>query len=124
MAAEYYKIAADRDHSEAKLNYRRCLRLLDRWEGSDRSSEAVSHSPSVDHLFDIFQAFLENPESLDDDCCLLLRSFESLKAKTEFSVVLTSPSGELLWNEIVRGNTSDVTLLSDSNCKLTAVKTL
>jgi TPR repeat protein len=67
LAAEYYKFAADLGHSEAKLNHDRCLRLLGRWERADRSSEVVSHPPSLEPLSKIFRGFLENPEPLDDD---------------------------------------------------------
>jgi TPR repeat protein len=124
MAAQFYKFAADRGHSEAKFNHRRCLRLLGRWEPSDRSSDAVSHPPSVDRLTHIFRDFLQKPEPLDNDCRRLLNSFERLKAKTEVLVGLTSSQVKWIPNEIGRGETSAVTLSSDSNGVLSAVKTL
>jgi TPR repeat protein len=43
LAVKYYKFASDRGHSEAKYNYNRCLRLLEKWEAPDRSSDSISH---------------------------------------------------------------------------------
>jgi TPR repeat protein len=41
MTPEYYQIAAEYGHSEAKFNRVRCL--LGQWKPPDRSSESVSH---------------------------------------------------------------------------------
>jgi TPR repeat protein len=79
LAAQFYQFAADRGHSEAKINHRRCLRLLDRWEPPDRSSDAVSHSPSLDPLADIFSDCLKDPEPLYDDEHRVFNSFEPLR---------------------------------------------
>jgi hypothetical protein len=86
MVAEYDKLAADHGHSEAKLNHNRCFRLFSKWEPSDRSSDAVSHQTSIDHLFGIFQGFIKDSEPLDEDSRRLLRSFERLKTPTTISV--------------------------------------
>jgi hypothetical protein len=72
----YCDFAADQGHSEAKLNHRHCIRLVDQWESPDHSSEILSHSSSVDYLFEISHDFLENPEPLDEDIRRLLSSFE------------------------------------------------
>jgi hypothetical protein len=122
LAAEYYKFAADRGHFEAKVNYGRCFRLLGRleWEGSDRSSDAVSHSPSVDCLANIFRDFLANPEPLDDDARRFLTSFERLRKPTD---IPASSAAELIPDELGRGDSSTVTLSLDSKGEFIAVKT-
>jgi TPR repeat protein len=81
FARDDFKFAADRGHSEARSNCSRCLPLLDRWEPSDHSSNAVSHSPSVNHCVGIFTGLTDNPELQRDDCRLLQRLFEPLKLK-------------------------------------------
>jgi TPR repeat protein len=49
-AAECYKFAADRGHPEATINYRHCLRFLERWEVPDRSFRISDHSQFDDRL--------------------------------------------------------------------------
>jgi TPR repeat protein len=110
MAAEYYGIAAERGHSEAKLNRARCMRLLGQWEPPDRSSESVSHPPSPDRLSEIFRSFLQNPEPLDDDGRRLLSSLQRMK--TAASVP----------HEIQSGRSSVVQIELDSESNPTAVK--
>jgi TPR repeat protein len=95
MAAEYYKFASDHGHLEAKLNCDRCLHLLGSWEPPDRSSDFVSHPPSVDFLRKLFGDFLDNPEPLDDDRRQLLHSFDRLRTPTEIPVI--SPSLKVEW---------------------------
>jgi hypothetical protein len=43
-------MAADIDHPEAILNYRRCLRLLGRWDAFDRPSQVSSRTSPIDNL--------------------------------------------------------------------------
>jgi TPR repeat protein len=50
LTAEYYKMAPDLDHPEVVLNCRRCLRLLDRWNASDRPSQVSSRPSPIDSL--------------------------------------------------------------------------
>jgi TPR repeat protein len=123
LAAQYYKFAADQGHSEAKLNYNRCLRLLDQWEPPDRSSDAVSHPPSVDHLLDLFSTFLKNPEPLDDDECQLLTSFEELRKETPTPTIAQS---DVKWipDEIGKGDSSIVQLSFDSKSNLECRETI
>jgi serine/threonine protein kinase len=116
-------LAADRGHSEAKLNHNRCLRLLGQWEASDRSSETISHPPSLDCLSNLFRGFLENPEPLDDDGRWLLRSFERLKASTETPVISDSSVIKWIPCQIGSGDSSVGELSLDSKSRLTAVKT-
>jgi hypothetical protein len=123
MAAEYYKFASDHGHSEAKLNHKRCLRLLGSWEPPDRSSDIVSHPPSVDFLCKLFGDFLENPKPLDDDDRRLLSSFDRLRTPTEMPVISRSLTVEWVLDEIGSGDSSVVKLSFDSKSKLTAVKT-
>jgi hypothetical protein len=123
MASEYYKFAADCGHSEAKLNHLRCLRLLGQWEPLDRSSEIVSHSPSVDRLSEIFRDFLQNPKPLNDDERRLLSSFERLRTPTTIPMISDSSGVEWILNEIGRGDSSFVKLSLDSKSNLIAVKT-
>jgi TPR repeat protein len=123
LATQYYKFAADGGHSEAKLNHSRCLRLLGEWEPSDRSSEIVSHPPSLDHFFNLFRGFLENPEPLDDDGRRFLNSFERLRAPTEIPIISTLPMAKMIPYQIGRGDSSVVKLSLDSKSRLTAVKT-
>jgi TPR repeat protein len=108
LAAEYYKFAADCGHSEAKLNHSRCLRLLDRWEPSDRSSESISHPPSFEYLSNIFHDFLQNPESLDEDGRQLLKSFERMKTPATIPGIPDSSSVVSVSDEIWRGDSSTV----------------
>jgi TPR repeat protein len=123
LATEYYKFAADCGHSEAKLNHNRCLRLLDRWEPPDLSSEIVSHPPSLDRLFNLFSGLIENPEPLDDDNVRLLNSFERLRTPTEISIISDSSVIKWISDEIGIGDSSVVKLSLDSKSQLIAVKT-
>jgi serine/threonine protein kinase len=97
--------------------------LLDRWEGSNRSYEVVSHPPSLDRLSEIFRGFLENPEPLDDDGRRLLNSFEQLRTPTEIPVISNSSKVNWILDEIGKGDSSVVKLSLDSKSGLTAVKT-
>jgi hypothetical protein len=125
MAAQFYQFAADHGHSEAKLNHSRCLCLLGQWESPDHSSEIVSHSPSLDFLFDIFRGFLQNPEPLDDDGRRLLSSFQRLIAQTKIPIISDSSEVEWIPDEIGNGDSSVVKLSSDSKSKshFMAIKT-
>jgi serine/threonine protein kinase len=123
LATEHYKFAADRGYSEAKLNHSRCLRLLGQYEPSDRSSEIVSHPPSLDRLSNLFRGFLENPEPLDDDGRRLLNSFERLKTPTAIPIILDPWGIKWIPDQIGSGDSSVVKLSLDSKSRLTAVKT-
>jgi serine/threonine protein kinase len=123
MAAEYYKFAADCGHSEAKLNHDRCLRLLGRWEGSNRSSEIVWHPPSFDRLTGIFRGFLDNPEPLDDDSRRLLNSFERLRVAATIPTFEDSAPDQWILDEIEGGDSSIVQFVLDSKTNLNVKKT-
>jgi serine/threonine protein kinase len=97
--------------------------LLGEWKPSDRSSEIVSHPPSLDRLSNLFRGFLENPELLDDDGRRLLNSFDRLKARTEIRVISDSSVIKWISDQIGSGNSSVVELSLDSTSRLTAVKT-
>jgi serine/threonine protein kinase len=105
IAAEYYRFAANRSHSEGNLDYKGCLRLVDRWESPDRKFETVSHPVSVDRFCDIFHRFLQNTEPPDDDPHRLLRLL-----RTPFISISISSVVELLANEIWRKDSFVVTL--------------
>jgi hypothetical protein len=123
MASEYYKFAADCGHSEAKLNHNRCLRLLDQWKPPDRSSEIVSHSPSVDYLSKIFVDFLKDPTPLNDDNRRLLNSFDKLRMPTAIPVISFSSKVEMTEYEIESRDSSVVKLSLDSQSNLSVIKT-
>jgi hypothetical protein len=123
VATEFYKFAADRGHSEAKLNHNPCLRLLSGWEPPDRSSETISHPPSLDCLSNLFSAFIEHPELLDENSRRLLNSFERLKAPTEIPVISDWSVTKWIPNQIGSGDSSVVKPSWDSKSRLTAVKT-
>jgi TPR repeat protein len=53
-AAECYKFAWDCGHLDGELNYRRCLRILGRWEVPDRSSRIADHRSADDRLAQLF----------------------------------------------------------------------
>jgi serine/threonine protein kinase len=93
------------------------------WEGSDRSSDAVEHSPSIDYLSKIFKDFLANPEPLDDDARHFLTSFERLTKPTDIPIIPVSSAIHWISNELGRGDSSTVTLSLDSKGDLIAVKT-
>jgi serine/threonine protein kinase len=122
MAIEYYKFAADRGHSEAKLNLNHCCRLIGRWELSDRSSEIVSHSPSFNHLSEIFSDFLKNPDLRDKDQCRLLNSFERMKTSIPTPVISVKSEVEWIPDEIKGGDSSGVKLSFDCETRLSVVK--
>jgi hypothetical protein len=124
MASKYYKFASDCGHFEAKLNHSRCLRLLGQWEPPNRSSEIVSHPPSLEYLSDIFHDFLKDPNPLNDDSRRLLNSFERLKTPTTIPVISKSSTIEWHPDELGKGDSSVVKLCLDSKSVLTAVKTL
>jgi hypothetical protein len=110
MASEYYKFAADQGHSEAKLNFKRCLRLLDPWESPNRPSE-------------IFSGFLKDPKPSDEDSRRLLSSFEQLKTPTKIPVISNSFKVNWIPIEIESGDSSVVKLTLDSKSGLIAAKT-
>jgi hypothetical protein len=122
VATKYYKFAADCGHLEAEINHRRCLRLLGQWQRPDRSSDSVSHPPSLDRLSDIFRDFLDDGESppFDKEGPLLLRSFECLK---KIPAIPSPRKVEWVWDELGRGDSSVVTVSTDSQTELIAVKT-
>jgi serine/threonine protein kinase len=99
--------------------------LLGQWKPSDRSSEVISHSPSVDHLSDIFGDFLKNPDRLNSDEYRLLSSFDQLKTATIIPAISNSSAVEWIPNEIGSGDSSVVKLSLDSKSQsyLNAVKT-
>jgi hypothetical protein len=66
-ATKYDEFAADRGHSEAKLNDARCLRLPGLWEPPDRSSDFVAKCPSPAPLTELLREFREKPGQLDSD---------------------------------------------------------
>jgi hypothetical protein len=123
LAAQFYKFASDCGHSEAKQNYKRCLRLLGQWEVPDRSWEIVSHPPSVDHLFNIFHNFRQNPDRLDDDQRRLLNSFERLRSPTAILVISNSSEVKWILDKLGQGDSSIVKLSLDSKSVLGALKT-
>jgi hypothetical protein len=112
MAAQYDKFGANRGHPEAKVNSARCLRLLGRWESSDRSFDEVSHSPVGDHFAGFFRPFLQNREVLDGDGDgdgeRLLSSFRRMK--TAALAVLTSANPASVGKTIQSGDSSVVQL--------------
>jgi TPR repeat protein len=63
QAAKYYKFAADCGLAEGELIYRRCLRLLGRWDFLDRSPPPTCNPPSDDGLAELFVDCLNNPEA-------------------------------------------------------------
>lgn len=66
IAASYDKVAASFGHPEAGVNRERCLRLLDKWELPNRSSESPSYSRSADHLFELSRDVLQHPDPRDE----------------------------------------------------------
>jgi TPR repeat protein len=119
MAASYYKFADDRGHPEAKLNRARCLRLLDRWEPPDRSSESLSNPPSPNHLFELFRDLRENPDPLNGDEQRLLLALERLKS----AAISPAPAAAVVSDAIGRGDSSIVKLTVDLRSNFIAVKT-
>jgi TPR repeat protein len=73
LAAEWYKRAADRGHPEAAMNYRRCLRVLDRSTVPGRSSAVSEQKPALeerpsateDRFAPAFERFAETRQSVE-----------------------------------------------------------
>jgi hypothetical protein len=120
LAAQYYKLAANRGHPEGTLNYRRCLRLLGRWEGTDRSSDVSCHRPVRDDLANAFIACLGDPAQFDSDSADLIWSIERLKRSRIGAAPLPAAAEALI--EIGRGVSFVVRLERDRDGSLTAVK--
>jgi hypothetical protein len=76
-AAQCYKFTRDHRHPEGEINYRRCLRILGQWDGSDRTACISSNaSADVDWLAH-FIACLDDREATAE----LLASIERLKTE-------------------------------------------
>jgi TPR repeat protein/serine/threonine protein kinase len=116
-AVECYKFARDHGHPEGDLNYRRCLRILDRWDVPDRSSKIADHLPSDDYFFHLFANNVKDPKARPE----IIASIERLKSTVPIGVKVKSEwIGGKLWDS----STSKVKLIADSDGKLTALKTL
>jgi hypothetical protein len=123
LAANDYKYAADRGHPEGDLNYRRCLRLLGRWDPPDRSSQVTVQPPPDDHLADPFIDCLKEPEALNGASTELIASIE--RWRTSRSEETKAQVRTAQWNvrsELGRGGMSVARLAHDPEGILSAVK--
>jgi hypothetical protein len=86
LVAEHYESAAGRGHPEGGLNYRRCPRLLGRWNPPDRSSQVSAYPPSNNRLAALFIDCLKEPKALNgasiESIAFIERLQASLSAKT------------------------------------------
>jgi TPR repeat protein len=119
-AAEWYRFAADHGHPDGEVNYQRCLRLLGRWNVSDRSLQ-ISDDPQSSELARLFIAGLEDFGTRDRTCDDLVASLERLKAW--MAPPTKDALAEFAGGELGRGNSGVVTLAKDQEGNLTAVKT-
>jgi serine/threonine protein kinase len=97
--------------------------LLGRWEPSDRSSDSVSHPPSLDRLSEVFPPFLQNPDPLDDDGRRLLSSLRRMKNEPAVPAIPTLVNPAWIPDEIMSGDSSVVKIVMYSESNLIAVKT-
>jgi TPR repeat protein len=124
LAAEYYKSASDCGHPECGLNYRRCLRLLGRWDPPDCSSQVSVRPPSNDRLAGLFVECLKEPQALSGASTELITSIERLKASMPAETKLQMRTAN--WNtesQLGRGDSSVVTLARSPEGTLLSVKT-
>jgi hypothetical protein len=76
-AASCYKFARDHGHPEGEINYRRCTRILGRWEVPDRSSTLSDRASADTDWLNLFTADLGDSDNSDE----LLLSIERLKSE-------------------------------------------
>jgi hypothetical protein len=119
LVADYYQFAADHGHSEAQLNYHRCLRLLRRWKVPDRSSDFCGNPPSDDSLASDFIACLEEPSGSIELLASIARFRDSIAAKTR---QFTSSAKLLSEIRLGEGDSSVVTLIRDPDGNLSVMK--
>jgi hypothetical protein len=125
MAADYYKFATDHGHSEADINYRRCCRLLGRWDPPDRSSDVSSHRLSRDTLAEALIACLQEPAHFDAEFPDLIAAIERLKRSMNSLPILPEPT-PIQWSArtiIHRGDSFVVKFTHFSDETIAAVKT-
>jgi TPR repeat protein len=122
LAAHYYQQSAL--HPEADLNYRRCLRLLGRWEVPNRSSDVSANPLSNHQLASLFIDCLKEPEALNGRTSELFASIDCFQAKQEAMTNFCVRSAEWSEESEVRGEESSIVKLKRSpDGTLEAVKT-
>jgi TPR repeat protein len=111
LPADYYKSAADGDHPERRLNYRRWLPLLGRRNPPNQSSQVTVCPPSNGRLTGPFAECLKEPEALMDASTKFIPSIERLNASVSAETKFHGQTGN--WNnksQLGRGDSSVVTL--------------
>jgi TPR repeat protein len=117
-ASEWYRFAKDHKHPEGEVNYRRRLRLLDRWTVPDRSSQ-IADRPKTD---DVAQMFIDSVED-SKGTTELTASIERLKETMLKCGKCSGPTAKWKNSELSIGNSSVVTLTKDRDGTFLAVKT-
>jgi serine/threonine protein kinase len=117
------RLNADHGHAEGRVNYGRWLRLLGKWEGSDRSADTSCQPPSRDDLAAKFIGGLDDPKQFDADSTKFLESVQRLKESRIKRRMISSASAEFkIETQIKVTPFFQISLKRSSNGTLIAVK--